>query len=181
MRTASQRAGIIAVLAAALTMGLTFAHTLELPQKLGYDAATWTRIQQSLYRYFGLVGGPLEVAAVIASVVFALRARSRPGGRMAAVGAAFFVTALAWWFVVVNTANAQIGGWAVDAPPPDWERWRAQWEFGHATHFALALAGFLALLLATVQAAAAGGGAGATATRRAPAPALPGQRRGGGR
>ena len=60
MRTGTQRAGIIAVVLAALTMGLTFAHTLELPQKLGYDAVTWIRIQQSLYRYFGLVGGPVE-------------------------------------------------------------------------------------------------------------------------
>jgi hypothetical protein len=161
LRAGTRRAGIVAVAAAALTMGLTFAHTLELPQKLGYDAAMWIRVQQSLYRYFGLVGGPVEVAAVIAAVVFAFRARGRPGGRLAAVGAALFVVALAWWFAVVNTANAQIGGWAVDAAPSDWERWRAQWEFGHATHFALTLAGFLALLLATVRAA------GGTATRRA--------------
>jgi hypothetical protein len=181
MRTGTQRAGIVAVVAAALTMGLTFAHTLELPQKLGYDAATWTHIQQSLYLYFGVVGGAVEVAAVIAAVVFAVRARGRPGGRLAAVGAACFVTALAWWFVVVNTANAEIGGWAVDAPPSDWERWRAQWEFGHAAHFALTLAGFLTLLLATVQAAAAAGDAGVTASRRAPEPALPADRRGGGR
>jgi hypothetical protein len=182
MRAGTQRAGIVAVVAAALTMGLTFAHTLELPQKLGYDAATWTGVQQSLYRYFGLVGGPVEVAAVIAAVVFALRTRGRPGGRLAAVGAACFVIALAFWFAVINTANAEIGSWAVDAAPPDWERWRAQWEFGHAVHFALALAGFLALLLATVRAGAAGGGApGDTATRRAPEPALPGERHGAGR
>jgi hypothetical protein len=154
MRARTQRTAIVAVVAAALTMGLTFAHTLELPQKLGYDAAMWTRVQQSLYLYFGVVGGAVEVAAVVAAVVFAVRARGRPGGRLAAVGAACFVAALAWWFAVVNTANAQIGGWAVDAVPSDWERWRAQWEFGHAVHFALTLAGFLALLLATVQFAA---------------------------
>lgn len=181
MRTRTQRTGIVAVVAAALTMGLTFAHTLELPQKLGYDAAMWTRIQQSLYLYFGVVGGAVEVAAVIAAVVFAVGARGRPGGRLATVGAACFVAALAWWFVVVNTANAEIGSWAVDAVPSDWERWRAQWEFGHAAHFTLTLAGFLALLLATVQAGAAGGAAGDADTRRAPEPALPGERRGGRR
>jgi hypothetical protein len=166
MHAGSRRAGIVAVVAAALTMGLTFAHTLELPQKLGYDAALWTRIQQSLYLWFGVVGGALEVAAAIAAVVFAVRTRGRPGGRLAATGAALFVIALAWWFAVVNTANAQIGGWAVDAVPADWERWRAQWEFGHAAHFGLTLAGFLTLLLATVQVAAA-------------APAVPGTPRGG--
>ena len=60
---------------AALTMGLAFAYTLELPQKLAYEVATWTQLQHGRYRYFAMVGGPLEVATVIAAVVFALRAR----------------------------------------------------------------------------------------------------------
>jgi hypothetical protein len=181
MHARTQRTGIVAVVAAALTMGLTFAHTLELPQKLGYDAALWTRIQQSLYLWFGVIGGAVEVAAVIAAVVFAVGTRRRPGGRLAAAGAALFVVALAWWFAVVNTANAEIGRWSVGAAPSDWERWRVQWEFGHAAHFLLTLAGFLALLLASVQVAAAGGGAEVTLTRRTPEPALPGERHGGKR
>jgi hypothetical protein len=35
----ARRAGMVAMDLAALTMGLAFAHTLELPQKLDYDAA----------------------------------------------------------------------------------------------------------------------------------------------
>jgi Domain of unknown function (DUF1772) len=154
---------------AALTMGLTFAHTLELPQKLAYDAAMWTRIQHSLYRYFGIIGGPIEVAAVLAAIVFAVRARGLPGRRLATVGAACFILALAVWFAVVNTANAEVGTWAVDTVPSDWERWRAQWEFGHAGHFVLTFAGFLALLLATLLASAAD---------RAPANVTPARRAG---
>jgi hypothetical protein len=150
----ARRAGIVAVVLAALTMGLAFAHTLELPQKLDYDAATWTRVQHSLYRYFAVIGGPLEVATIVAGVVFAVRARGLRGGRLAAVGTACFVVALALWFAVVNTANAEIGRWAVDAVPSDWRRWRAQWELGHAAHFVVTLAGFLALLLATVRVSA---------------------------
>ena len=57
---------------AALTMGLAFAYTLELPQKLAYEAATWTQLQHGRYRYFAVIGGPLEVATIIAAVVFAL-------------------------------------------------------------------------------------------------------------
>jgi hypothetical protein len=71
----ARRAGIVAVVLAALTMGLAFAHTLELPRKLACEAATWTQIQHTLYRYFAVIGGPLEVATIIAAVVFALRAR----------------------------------------------------------------------------------------------------------
>jgi len=51
----------------------------------------------------------------------------------------------------VNTANAEVGRWAVDAVPSDWRRWRAQWEFGHVGHFVVTFAGFLALLGATVR------------------------------
>jgi hypothetical protein len=64
------------VVLAALTMGLAFAYTLELPQKLAYEVATWTQLQHGLYCYFAMVVGPLEVATVIAAVVFALRAVS---------------------------------------------------------------------------------------------------------
>jgi hypothetical protein len=71
----ARRAGIVAVVPAELTMGLAFAYTLELPQKLAYEAATWTQLQHSLYRYFAVIDGPLEVATIIAAVVFALRAR----------------------------------------------------------------------------------------------------------
>ena len=71
----ARRAGTVAVVLAGLTLGLAFAHTLELPQKLAYDAATWTQLQHSLYRYFAVIGGPLEVATIIAAVVFAPRAR----------------------------------------------------------------------------------------------------------
>jgi hypothetical protein len=108
LRARSRTAGLVVVVLAALTMGLTFAHTLGLPQRLGYDAARWTRIQHSLYRYFGVIGGPVEVAAVIAAVVvFALCARGRPAGRLATVGAASLIVVLAVWFPVVNTANAR--------------------------------------------------------------------------
>jgi hypothetical protein len=94
----ARRAGTVAVVLAALTMGLAFAHTLELPQKLAYDPATWTQIQHSLYRYFAVVGGPLEVATVVAAVVFAVRAHRLRGGRLAVVGAVCFLVALGWWF-----------------------------------------------------------------------------------
>jgi hypothetical protein len=105
----ARRAGIVAVILAALTMGLAFAHTLELPQKLAYDAATWTQLQHSLYRYFAVVGGPLEVATIIAAVVFAVRARGLRGGRLAVVGAACLVVALGWWFAVVAAEIILIG------------------------------------------------------------------------
>jgi hypothetical protein len=90
----ARRAGIVAVVLAALTMGLAFAHTLELPQKLAYDAATWTQVQHSLYRYFALIGGALEVATILVAIVL----------RCGPVGCA-------------------AGGWSRSAPPWLWLPW----------------------------------------------------------
>jgi hypothetical protein len=38
----------IALMLAALNMGMTWAHVLELPAKMRYDAQQWTSIQQTL-------------------------------------------------------------------------------------------------------------------------------------
>lgn len=144
------------LLLAALTLGLSLAHLLELPQKLGWDATRWVEIEHTLYRWFGIVGGPLEVAAVIAAAVLAVRcARSGLPSGGARAAAVLFALALAEWALVVQTANNHIGQWDVAAIPADWSRWRSQWEWGHAGHFVLWLAGFVVLLGGSVRGAAA--------------------------
>jgi hypothetical protein len=100
---------------------------------------------------FTLRGYPRPQPTGVTLRLEGVRADWRRGGRLAAVGAVCFLVALGWWFGVVNTANAEVGRWAVDAVPSDWRRWRVQWEFGHAAHFLLTFAGFLALLGATVR------------------------------
>lgn len=147
---------IATLLLSALTLGLSFAHVLEMPQKLTWDATLWVTVEHSLYRYFGVVGGPLEVAAVVTAVVLAVLSARRglpaDGSRVAAV---LFVLGLAEWAAVVQTTNVQIGQWSVGAVPADWARWRDQWEWGHAGHFSLWLAGFVVLLVGSVRGAAA--------------------------
>lgn len=63
----------------ALTLGQTFAHVLELPRRSTYDAQTWASLTQpnALYRYFGVIGGPIEVAAVIGVALVAVANRRR--------------------------------------------------------------------------------------------------------
>jgi hypothetical protein len=47
------------MLLSGLTMGLTFAHVLELPQRLQYGPELWAALTgpNALYKYFGVVGG----------------------------------------------------------------------------------------------------------------------------
>jgi hypothetical protein len=143
----------MAVVLSGLTMGLTFAHVLELPQRLQYDAELWTALTRpnALYRYFGIVGGPIEVAAVVGVVVVAATLRRRPAGRLALVAAGLHIAALAAWVGIVAPANAEIGTWRVDRIPQDWATWRTRWEAGHAIGFALVMPGFCLLVLSLLR------------------------------
>jgi ABC-type enterochelin transport system permease subunit len=59
------------LICAALVTGLAFAHVLELPQKMSYDADEYARVQHSLYAYFAYVGGPLEVLSIVLAAIVA--------------------------------------------------------------------------------------------------------------
>jgi hypothetical protein len=153
---------IIAVVLVALTMGLTFAHVLEMPVKLGYDADMYRQVNGSLYAYFAYVGGPVEVAAVVVAALAAWSRRGRAGFRSWTAGAIGTAAALAVWAAVVQPANVEFGRWSA-AIPGDWERWRAQWEAGHAASFALLLVALVLLLISPGGGAARGRSAGTRA------------------
>ena len=139
----------LVMLLSGLTMGLTFAHVLELPQRLQYDAELWFALTRpnALYRYFGVVGGPIEVAAVLGAIMLAVVLRhERPSGRLALAAACCHIAALAAWVSIVAPANAEMAAWRVGSIPEDWETWRIRWEAGHATGFGLLMTGFCLLL-----------------------------------
>jgi hypothetical protein len=54
----------------------------------------------------------------------------------------------AFW-LVVSPANTTMGSWPLDSIPPDWSRWRNQWEYAHATR-ALLVTGALGSLVWSV-------------------------------
>ena len=68
------------LLLVALSMGMAFAHALELPPKMAYEAATYLLLHRTLYEFFGPpLGGFIEAGAVLSSValVFFVRRRGR--------------------------------------------------------------------------------------------------------
>jgi hypothetical protein len=135
------------LICAALVTGLAFAHVLELPQKMSYDADEYARVQHSLYAYFAYVGGPLEVLSIVLAAIVAVMVR-RDGMvfRWTLAGACLLAAGLAEWAAVVQTANNKMAAWTAGNVPADWEAVRDQWEFGHVGHFVLFGTG-LALLL----------------------------------
>jgi hypothetical protein len=106
---------------------LTLAHLLELSHRLAYDERLWAQLTgpDALYRYFGMVGGPLGVAAVVGVTVLAMTVGyQRPAGRLALTSAVLHSAALGVWLGVVLPANVAIGGWRSSGIPADRERWR---------------------------------------------------------
>ncbi len=140
----------VAVLLAALTLGLGFCHLMQLPSRLAWDQYLWvgSTVQGGLYALFGTVGALIDVACVIvlALLAYFVREHGRPGFRLAAAGAVLYALALLLWWVIVYPVNVELAKWVNGPVPADWTSWRARWEWGHAVLALLELAGFAALV-----------------------------------
>jgi hypothetical protein len=136
----------VAIVFAALVLGLAFCHVLEMPGKMALGGAEYMMVQR-IYLTFGPVASVLEPGAIVASAALAfLVHRRRAPFAFTLAGAVLLAVALAVWFAVVNPVNLE---WA--ALPPGtlgagFEAQRARWEYGHAAHAALLFAGFVALV-----------------------------------
>jgi len=146
MRLSTHR--LVAVLLAALAMGMHLAHALELLPKRQWPPQLYLAVQSSLYSLFGIIGPVLEVGALVAVGALAWRlGGATPAARRTLWSAAAIVLALATWAVFVLPANMHLGAWeASSAMPMDWMRWRDQWQFAQAFIFVLHLAGFTSLV-----------------------------------
>jgi hypothetical protein len=141
----------LTLVVAALALGAPLAHVLEMPVRRTYDPALYVAVTHTLYRYFGIVGGMIEVTAVVAAIIWAYRSvptRTWPSSARgwAVAGAACLALAHALFWLLVDPVNRQFAVWTPAAVPPDWTRLRDQWEFTHAARAGLFLLGFSALL-----------------------------------
>jgi hypothetical protein len=138
-----------ALFLAALTLGLSFCHLMQLPSRLGWDQYLWvgSTVQGGLYAAFGTVGAVIDVAAVIALGLLAyfVREHKRPGLRLALSAFVLFALALLLWWVLVYPVNVELAKWVNGPVPADWTAYRARWEWGHAVIAVLELIGFAAL------------------------------------
>ena len=137
-------------LLAALTLGLSFCHLMQLPSRMAWDQYLWvgSTVQGGLYAMFGSIGAVIFVATVIALGAARLfRARAWPAGlsRLALAAAVLFLLALVLWWVLVYPVNVELAKWVNGPVPADWTEYRARWEWGHAIIALVELIGFAAL------------------------------------
>jgi hypothetical protein len=140
----------IAVMLAALTLGLGFCHLMQLPARMAWDQYLWvgSTVQGGLYAWFGSVGAMISIAAilVLALNAYFVKERGRPGYCLALLAALLFALAPVVWWGVVYPVHVELAKWVNGPVPDDWTTWRARWEWGHAAIACIELFGFAALV-----------------------------------
>ena len=161
------------LLLAALGLTLGAAHLLEMPQKMKYEGELYADVTSTLYLLFGVVGGAVQVGAVVAAAVLAFVLLRNPSFRLTLLGTLGLVLSLVLWGPIVAPVNAEWGRVIESGPasvPAAYARLRPRWEYGHVAAFAAWFAGFCLLLLSVVRetpAATAGPAQGTDDTRHA--------------
>jgi hypothetical protein len=130
-----------------LSAGL--AHAFELYNKMMLDGPLWLAVQQHLYRGWGPLIAPFEIAAIVSAWTLAVLERDRQRiFRLTMVAAVSLTTMLAVFFAVVEPVNIAFAQWTASTLPADWPAYRWRWEVGHLVHSALAFIAVAALLRA---------------------------------
>lgn len=144
----------IALTLAALGLAPGAAHLMEMPVKLGYTAAMYADVTSTLYAWYGLAGGTVQMAAALVVAILAYRSRRLPSRRIAAASAMALVASLLIWGLAVAPVNS---AWAQasHANPAEfaaaYERLRPRWEFGHLAAFIAWLIGWFMLVTAVTR------------------------------
>lgn len=148
---------LVTLTLAALSLGPSFAHVLEAPPRLTiWSPELWREatVFNGQFQLFALIGGPLDLAAIVsaAALAFLLRGDKRRF-RLALAGTILFALGLAVWFGWVAPANGVLATWRPGPIPENFAAIRNRWETGHMAVAALKLLGFMATALAITPSA----------------------------
>ena len=137
---------------AALLMGLTIAHDLEIPGKHLLNGAEWIQMQNTFYGGFAIVGAVTEVGGLILTVIllFLLR-RQRVNFILTLVAALCFAGTLIVFALGNQPINVLVAPWTPQTLPANWRQTRDAWDAFHATSSALATLAFITLLIAILR------------------------------
>jgi len=138
----------VSLLCAALALGLTLTHDLEIPGKHSLDGAEWLNVQHTFYGGFAIVGGIAEVLGFISTGVLLILLRSqRTSFILTLLAALSFLGMLALFAFGNNPLNQQIAQWTPETLPANWQEVRDAWDRFHAISSVLAAVAFTVLLV----------------------------------
>ena len=123
------------------------AHALELISKLTLDGPLWLEVQQNLYRGWGGVFGPVEIAALLSTIaLLSATWRDRTKRRGYLIAAVCYAAMIGVFFVFNQPVNVAVTTWTPTTLPAQWGDYRLRWEIGHALAAILSLLAFVILL-----------------------------------
>ena len=142
----------VSLFCAALALGLTVTHDLEIPGKQMLSGADWLTVQRTFYGGFAIVGGVAEVLGLISTgVLLSLLRKRRTAFVLTLVAAISFAGMLALFAFGNNPLNLQVMAWTPQTLPANWREIRDAWDGFHAASSAFAALALAALLVATLR------------------------------
>lgn len=142
----------VSLFCAALALGLTVTHDLEIPGKQMLSGADWLTVQRTFYGGFAIVGGVAEVLGLISTgVLLSLLRKRRTAFVLTLVAAISFAGMLALFALGHNPLNQQVMAWTPQTLPANWREIRDAWDGFHAASSAFAALALAALLVATLR------------------------------
>ncbi len=142
----------VSLLCAALTLGLTLTHDLEIPGKQMLSGAEWLTIQNTFYGGYAVVGGVAETLGLISSGLLLFWLRQRPAAfSLTLIAALCFAGMLTVFAFGNNPINQQVTTWTPATMPANWPQMRDAWDRFHAISSGLAALAFITLLIATLR------------------------------
>jgi hypothetical protein len=142
----------VSLFCAALTLGLTLTHDLEIPGKQQLSGPEWLVVQHTFYGGFAIVGGLAQIVGLISTgiLLFLLR-RRRTVSVLTLIATLSFAGMLALFAFGNNPLNQQIATWTPQSLPANWHEIRDAWDRFHAASSVFAALAFTALLMALLR------------------------------
>jgi hypothetical protein len=142
----------VSLFCAALALGLTLTHDLEIPGKQQLSGPDWLVVQHTFYGGFAIVGGLAQIIGLISTgiLLFLLR-RRRAAFVLTLIAALSFAGMLALFAFGNNPLNQQIATWTPESLPVNWHEIRDAWDRFHAASSAFAMLAFTTLLIALLR------------------------------
>jgi hypothetical protein len=138
----------VSLLCAALALGITLTHDLEIPGKHSLGGPEWLNVQHTFYGGFAIVGGIVEVLGLISTgVLLVLLRGERTAFILTLLAALSFLGMLALFAFGNNPLNQQIARWTPETLPANWRAVRDAWDRFHAISSVLAALAFTVLLV----------------------------------
>ena len=138
----------VSLLCAAVALGLTLTHDLEIAGKHSLNGAEWLHVQHTFYGGVAVVGGVAEVLGLISTCVLLMLLRGQQTAFILTLIAALsFLGMLALFTFGNNPLNQQIATWTPETLPANWQQVRDAWDRFHVISSVLAALAFTVLLI----------------------------------